>query len=306
MPTTINRQRFFLKVVLPAIVTLILFISSIFLILIPSFRDAMMIEKKEAIKELSETAWSILSEYAELANQGNLTSEEAKAKAISDINGLRYGKDMKDYFWITDMTPMMMNHPYRPELNGKDLSEFKDTNNKKVFVEFVNVVKKDKEGYVEYYWQWKDDPDTIVPKLSYVKEFAPWKWIIGTGIYLEDVEKQISEITHSFIVISAVIACISFLLMFIVIYHSHALEKERHQTQAALEESKDKYQALVESSSEAFILILDGKMNYANNAALSILGYSEHDLLQLALTDIISPEKKDDRNRFQEIIESIS
>ena len=156
---------------------------------------------------------------------------------------------------------------------------------------------------MKYYWQWKDDPDKIVPKLSYVKEFAPWKWIIGTGVYLEDVEKDISEITHRVILISVTIALISFLLMFIVIYHSHGIEKERYRSQVALKESKEKYQALVESSSEAFILILDKKLNYANNAALKILHYSETEFLELAITDIIDPDNIEHRQKFQKLFD---
>lgn len=298
-----NRQRFFLKVVLPSVVTMVLFVAAIFLILIPSFRDAMMMDKKEMIKELSETAWSILSEAAELEHKGELTKKEAQARAISEINGLRYGNDMKDYFWICDMTPKMIAHPYRPELNGKDMSTFIDANNKKMFLEFVNVVKEQKEGYVEYYWQWKDDPNKIVPKLSYVKEFAPWQWIIGTGIYLEDVEQDISAITNRVIIISIIIAIISILLMFLVIYHSHSVERDRDQAQQDLKASKEKYQALVESSSEAFVLILDKKINYANSAALSIFQYSENEFLSLDLDAIIDPENIEDRSKLMKLID---
>ena len=298
-----NKQNFFLKVILPAMVTMILFVAAIFLILIPSFRNAMLMEKKEMIKELSETAWSILNESYELEQKGELSEKEAKARAIYEINGLRYGNDMKDYFWICDMTPKMIVHPYRPELQGKNLSDFTDANNKKVFVEFVNIVKQKEKGYVEYYWQWKDDPQKIVPKLSYVKEFAPWKWIIGTGIYLDDVDKEISKISNRVICIYLQIALVSFLLMFVVIYHSHSIEKERHQSQIELNEAKEKYQLLIESSSEAFILILGGKLNYANSAALKILKCTEVDFLKLKVRDIIDPEHTEDCRKFQKLLD---
>lgn len=298
-----NRQRFFLKVILPSVVTLTLFVAAVFLIIIPSFRRAMLMEKKEMIRELAETAWSILNESYELEKKGELSEKKAKSRAVAGINGLRYGHDMKDYFWVCDMAPKMVIHPYRPELNGKDMSDFKDAHNKKVFVEFVEVVKKQKEGYVEYYWQWNDDPRRIAPKLSYVKGFTPWGWIIGTGIYLEDVEAEIGAISHKVIVISVIIAMISFLLMFLVIYHSHSIEQDRYQSQLALKESKEKYQALVESSSEAFILILDKKLNYANNAALDILRCNEVEFLKLDITDIISPDKSADRDQLNRLIE---
>ncbi len=296
-------NKFFLKIIFPAMVTMVLFIAAIFYIIIPSFRGAMMMEKREMIKELSETAWSILDEAYQQQKKGDLTKNEAKEKAIAGINGLRYGNDMKDYFWICDMTPKMVVHPYRPELNGTDLSNFSDANNKKVFVEFVDVIKEHQEGYVEYYWQWKDDPDRIVPKLSYVKEFEPWGWIIGTGIYLDDVEKEIGSISHRVVIISLQIAIVSLLLMFVVIYQSHCLEKERIKTRIALHEAKEKYQALVESSSEAFILILDNQLNYTNRAALKILKYSEQKFLTLSIADIFAPSRADDYLKLQELLD---
>lgn len=293
---------FFLKIVFPAIVTMLLFISALFFVIIPSFRNTMMQDKKDMIKELSETAWSILNEYAEQEKSGKLTIKAAQAKAISEINGLRYGSNMKDYFWISDMIPRMITHPYRPELNGTDMSTFTDAHNKKVFIEFVKIVKRQHEGYIEYYWQWKDNPDKIVPKLSYVKEFVPWQWIIGTGIYLEDVESDIKNITNRIIIISVIIAIITIFLMILVIYHSHTIEKERQINQKALSIAKEKYQALVESAPEAFILILDEKFNYANKTALEILKYSEQELLNLNIMDIIPPANTTQREKLIQLI----
>jgi methyl-accepting chemotaxis protein len=115
-----------------------------------------------------------------------------KAEALKQIKALRFGKEAKDYFWINDPTPTMVMHPFKPELDGKDLSDYKDPNGKKLFVEFAAVCQEKGEGFVDYMWPLpgKDRP---VPKLSYVKLFAPWGWIVGTGIYLDDVEKTLAE-----------------------------------------------------------------------------------------------------------------
>jgi len=76
-------------------------------------------------------------------------------------------------------------HPYRPELVGSDLNDYKDPNGKLLFVESVNTLTEQAEGFIDYIWQWKDDSTRIVPKLSYVKAYEPWNGIVGTGIYLE-------------------------------------------------------------------------------------------------------------------------
>ena len=114
---------------------------------------------------------------------------EAKLKADSAaiIENLRYGPEMKDYFWINDMHPTMIMHPYKPELNGKDLSQNKDPNGKKLFVEFVNVCRDKGEGFVDYYWP-KYGADKPQPKLSFVKLFKKWNWVIGTGLYIDDID----------------------------------------------------------------------------------------------------------------------
>ena len=93
--------------------------------------------KGRLIKELTNSAISILSKYENDEREGILTREEAQEIAISRIQYLRYGEENKDYFWITDLTPVMIMHPFRNDLNGKDLNDFTDPHGKRLFVEFV-------------------------------------------------------------------------------------------------------------------------------------------------------------------------
>jgi len=143
---------------------------------------------------MTASAYSILEYYHSLESKGQLEGEAAKEQARSAIGSIRYGETLKDYFWITDRHPRMVEHPYRPDLNGKELNDFRDSKGKTIFVEFVKAVSITGEAYVEYMWQWNDDSTRIVPKLSYVRLFEPWGWIIGTGIYIEDVKAEIHRI----------------------------------------------------------------------------------------------------------------
>jgi methyl-accepting chemotaxis protein len=110
--------------------------------------------------------------------------------AAGIIEKMRYGNG--DYLWINDMKPVMVMHPFKPEMNGKDISDFKDPHGKKLFVEMVNVCKKDGQGFVDYMWP-KPGEDKPVAKLSYVRLFKPWNWIIGTGVYLQMAEQRFQE-----------------------------------------------------------------------------------------------------------------
>lgn len=150
-----------------------------------SERSALLEDRKLKTQQVVQVAYSVIEHYQKLASEGKLTEEEAKAEAIATIKLMRYGNN--DYFWINDMHPSMIMHPIKPELDGKDLSESKDPNGLKLFVEFVNVVKQHKAGFVDYQWP-KPGQDKPVSKVSYVAGFEPWGWIVGSGIYVDDVD----------------------------------------------------------------------------------------------------------------------
>ena len=149
---------FFLKTLLPSSLTIILFVVSIFAVIIPALEKNFLEAKRQMIRELTNSASSLVEEFYQEFKTGRITEDQAKAKAISRVRGLRYGAEKKDYFWISDMEPRMIMHPYRTELDGTDLSDYKDVNGKRLFVEFVKSVKQSGNGYVEYMWQWKNNP----------------------------------------------------------------------------------------------------------------------------------------------------
>lgn len=90
--------------------------------------------------------------------------------------------------WINDFDTRMVMHPFKPELQGRDMSDTKDESGKFLFTEFVRVARSQGAGFVEYFWP-RPGNDHPVPKLSYVKGYEPWSWIVGSGIYTDDVGK---------------------------------------------------------------------------------------------------------------------
>jgi methyl-accepting chemotaxis protein len=149
-----------------------------------SLRTSLMEEKKLLVRNVVETAYGTVSFYHGLAESGIMSQEAARTASIAVLKTLRYNE--KEYFWINDMKPVMIMHPIKPELDGKDLSDMKDPNGKKLFVEFVDAVRTQKQGFVDYLWP-KPGHDAPVQKISYVKGFEPWGWVIGSGIYVDDV-----------------------------------------------------------------------------------------------------------------------
>lgn len=231
-------KSFLLRVVVPTVLTIVLFISGIIFFIIPTIEKNSLDRKREMIRELTTSAWNILAKLENDERQSLFTREQAQHQAIEQIKSLHYGQAVKDYFWINDMTPRMVIHPYRTDLNGKDLNNYIDPDGKRVFVEFVNIVKEAGSGFVEYKWQSYDNQNLILPKISYVKGFTPWGWIIGTGIYIEDIKSEIAQITNKVIKIALLILLIMMMLLGSIISISYQTHKHQRESEEELKKTQ--------------------------------------------------------------------
>ncbi|NVJ52268.1 MAG: cache domain-containing protein [Campylobacteraceae bacterium] len=151
--------------------------------------DKVKFEVQEELKKQTGFLFSILeSEYKRL--NGKVSQDELKSRLRSIVEGTRYGKT--GYFWINDTDAVIVMHPFKPQLNNKDLSEFKDKGGKKIFTVFADVAKKDGSGFVDYVWP-KPGFEKPQPKVSFVKLFEPFNWVVGTGEYVSDVSSNLKK-----------------------------------------------------------------------------------------------------------------
>ncbi len=146
--------------------------------------DEMLLEERQAkTQHVVEAVHGLFAHFHERERAGTLTREQAQQEAMAALKGLRYGGT--EYFWVNDMHPRMVMHPIKPELEGKDLSENRDPSGKRLFMEFVDTVRRSGAGHVDYLWP---KPGSTEPQLktSYVKGFEPWGWVVGSGVYHSD------------------------------------------------------------------------------------------------------------------------
>ena len=113
-----------------------------------------------------------------------------KKDLINIVKNSRYGKT--GYFWINDQEAKMIMHPIKPSLDGKNLANLKDSTGKRFFSEMVRISKSQSNGYVDYMWP-KPGFDKPQSKVSYVKLFKQFNWVIGTGEYVEDFENELKN-----------------------------------------------------------------------------------------------------------------
>jgi methyl-accepting chemotaxis protein len=154
--------------------------------------------RRVEIRHLVESAWGILDHYAQQASQGLLSEEEAQQRAKDAVKALRFGDN--NYFWINDMQPRMIMHPLKDDLIGQDLTREKDPNGKAMFVEMTNLCRKNGEGFVEYVFQ-KPGVKNPVDKISYVKKLPQWNWVIGAGLYLDDIQKTLNQMLFTTLIV---------------------------------------------------------------------------------------------------------
>ncbi len=297
------------RVLLPAILMILLFAGSIFLYLLPSVQTAFMGYKKETIHELTGSVINTLSHLNNRADKGELSQKEARKMGFDMIKAMRYGPQGKDYFWVNDTTARMIMHPYRPDLEGKDLSDYKDKAGKHIFLEFVKAAQDHRGGFVDYYWQWKDQPGKVVKKLSYVREFKPWGWIVGTGIYLDDVEMEMAgyrnRITLIFLTILLIIAGLKFYILrqaALTEEKKVKIQSQRERLVHALREGEERYRTIADFAYDWEIWTgVDGTVLYCSPSCERITGYPPERFFETPelVRDIIFP---DDHNAWDDFL----
>lgn len=151
------------------------------------------------LKNLVEAPYSMAEQAYKEAMKVSSDSDDQymetiQKKIAAEINALRY--DNGNYFWINDSYPRMVMHPIISTLNGTDLSRYTKNGTAimaegtdiPMFVEMARLCKEAGEGYVTYVWPSPDNKEKWLRKLSYVRYFKPWDWIIGTGVYVDKIE----------------------------------------------------------------------------------------------------------------------
>jgi len=170
--------------------------------------------RMDATRQQVEVAHGLIVWAQAQEAAGNLTRDQAQKTVLSALEAVRY--DSKEYFWVNDMQPKILMHPIKPELNGKDVGDMKDPNGLALFKAFVAEVRQHGKGFVAYQWP-KPGKSKPQDKVSYVIGFEPWGWVVGSGVYIEDLRSDALEKaawTSGVVAASLIIAAYLFLCFY--------------------------------------------------------------------------------------------
>jgi len=296
-----NSVRDVILILLPAVIGLGALVAISFGVILPAFKRHAVDRKKSMLQDISSVVLSTLGDFERAERDGKLSRDKAQAEALKYLRDLRYGPDRKDYFWVHDLHPRMLMHPYRPELDGQDLSDFRDHTGNAVFMNMVRAAVQGTDGYVQYHWQWKDDPSREIGKVSYVRLFRPWGWVVGTGLYFDDVESETRYMVGKVTRWTSLATVLMGLCSGLAAWQNLRASRLRDRFQSALEESNRKlivrnselgaqrealrrsegrYRVLVETMGEAVASTdPDLLITYVNRQACVLSGYAQDELV---------------------------
>ena len=161
-------------------------------------------EKIQETQRLVQVVEQVVERYAELERAGAMDGETARFQALEMLRSIRYGDGA--YFWVNDMDGMMLMHPTAPDLEGTDIRLVEDATGQRIFVDMIDLVAREGGGTYQYEWPPNENAQS---KVSFVQGFPEWGWIVGTGIFVDEVNALVWDSVLSIGALSALILVIA-------------------------------------------------------------------------------------------------
>ena len=210
--------RSFLQTSIPAFILIIVIFLTLFNFLIPLIRDKYIEQRKVQLKNITDVAMNIIGTQEKLEREHKRSRALAQQTALERIRSIRYGEKDSGYFWVQNEKSIVIAHSVVPDLEGKSFREvdpeYGDALEKVTELTDVVIANK-RDDFLVYDW-YNASTGSIGKKLSYIKYYDPWRWVVGTGIFIDDINNEISRIIENITVMGIVL--VGSLLILSVIY----------------------------------------------------------------------------------------
>ncbi len=169
-----------------------------FVFALANIEEVLVKEKQAKLSALSDVGEKVISQFYEASQAGSMSEEEAKRNAIAALDALRY--EGNEYFWTIDRQGIMVQHAFAKKLVGTNVLGMKDPNGVRLFEKMVTGTANSDYALIEYMWN-RPNASAPSPKMSVVKRFVPWGWIVGTGIYVDDIQEEMQAFIYKYLLI---------------------------------------------------------------------------------------------------------
>ena len=156
---------------------------------VASYQAQALERRKESLRDVAAPLVTSLDQFASTAADGDLTTAQAQSRSLAMLKGVRFGND--DYFFTYDLDLNAIAHPDE-RIQGRNLTDMQDADGRYLLREAREIVLEQGSGYIDYRWE-RLDGELPSPKVGYVFLYEPWDWLIGTGVYIDDIEAEVQR-----------------------------------------------------------------------------------------------------------------
>lgn len=286
------------RILIPATIGFALLLASYFIIS-PVLKQVLIKERKQQAQQMVLSLHTLVEGYYNLAISGGVASDSAQRLAKRTISSMRYGRAWKDYFWVLNSNGSIVSHPY---LKGVDSETPLSAERLEALQRMSNLAAQQGEGFVEHTWQWHDRPDTDEKKISYIKRFGPWGWILGTGFYPVDVEGEISKLATRYSLSILGIIVILMTILGILMVRSLRTIGIIKQREAEFVRSESLFRGMAQNIESGLIILQGNTISFFNNRMCEILGVQPEMMKSCVPEDFVPPEES---GRFNAFVQSM-
>lgn len=174
------------KIIMLTISVAVLIMSTGLFFTVKNIRSSLLAANEDKIEQITEIVHNIIDNYRQDVESGKMPLDEAQKTAIKRISAIKY--DGSNYIWINDYEGNMV---YHPTLKGNAM-DLVDKNGVKFIAEGISLAKEKDTGVVHYMWKKQGQSESkLFPKISFFRNYPEWKWVIATGIYVDDVDNTV-------------------------------------------------------------------------------------------------------------------
>lgn len=286
-----TRAKIYLRVVLPALVSVLIFGFTVYFFIKPHMESMVLDARRELLRGISQTGWQMLDHQALQEDLGAMGRSEAQSSARQMLRSFRYGLHGMDYFWVVDLTGKVQVNPFRTDLEAKNVLGLHDDKGSFFIKKAIEIAQQKGQGFLTYSWQ-KGNSKEFRQKLVYVRLYVPWGWVVGTGVYLDDVEAELQKMLSNLTLVGLGVFLTVLILAAFIALRQVRSERLRMEAEGELQETLDKYRVVQAAVPNPLVVYdYEGRAVYINPAFTQAFGWEADELIGKRI-DFVPEEEK--------------